>query len=617
MAEPRALSPAQANELKESFRLLRAGAAGRALPVARKIAAAAPEAPDAQHALALCLAATGEAQAAGQAFQRALQLAPEHPMVLGNFARFLKQQGRADEALALLERAARAAPRAAPAWTELGTAALRQGRTELAREALERAVALAPQTARAWHALGSARRAGGDLEGAEAAFRQAVALAPGNGRAWVNLGVVLRLLGRPADSLPCLEEAHRAGLSGPELMDAEIGALVDVGRFDTAMGKARALASSFPEYVAGQVLLVHLLWEHGAALAPGEDPFAVIREAVRMHAHNRSLQLAYVGLLLETGQAEEALAKLTELRRSADHPLLVALQANANELLERREQAGALYAEAHRQLGSSDPSFLNAYTRHLLTAGAWEHAAELATAATRTNPHDQEAWAYLGTAWRLMNDPRESWLCDYERLIDLVEVEPPAGYADIGSFLASLQATLAPLHQARREPLHQSLRGGSQTPGALFGRDDPVISATQAALLQAIERRIAILPEGPDHPFLQRKARSVRFSGSWSVKLWSSGSHVNHIHPRGWMSSAFYVSLPPAVRDKQRPEDLAGYIQFGQPPVELGLSLPPRRVIRPLLGHVALFPSYMWHGTVPFEDEEPRITVAFDMVPLA
>lgn len=81
------------------------------------------------------------------------------------------------------------------------------------------------------------------------------------------------------------------------------------------------------------------------------------------------------------------------------------------------------------------------------------------------------------------------------------------------------------------------------------------------------------------------------------------------------MSSAFYVSLPPSVRSQSAAGGQAGCIQFGQPPLELGLGLPPRRVIRPEPGKLALFPSYMWHGTVPFEDTQPRITIAFDMVP--
>jgi hypothetical protein len=28
-----------------------------------------------------------------------------------------------------------------------------------------------------------------------------------------------------------------------------------------------------------------------------------------------------------------------------------------------------------------------------------------------------------------------------------------------------------------------------------------------------------------------------------------------------------------------------------------------------------LFPSYVWHGTVPFAGDQPRLTVAFDAVP--
>lgn len=80
------------------------------------------------------------------------------------------------------------------------------------------------------------------------------------------------------------------------------------------------------------------------------------------------------------------------------------------------------------------------------------------------------------------------------------------------------------------------------------------------------------------------------------------------------MSSAFYVSLPAAVRDG--PEHAhAGWIQFGQPLEELGLDLSPRRTIRPLPGYLALFPSYMWHGTVPFTDAKPRVTIASDMQP--
>lgn len=178
-----------------------------------------------------------------------------------------------------------------------------------------------------------------------------------------------------------------------------------------------------------------------------------------------------------------------------------------------------------------------------------------------------------------------------------------------------LRATLERMHTARTEPLVQSLRKGSQTPGRLFGRSDPAIRIVEEALQQAIEAWLRSLPANADHPFLRRRASGVRFTGSWSVKLRSAGNHVNHIHPEGWISSAFYVSLPPSVVSADSSADRSGHIQFGQPPVELGLDLPPRRVVKPVVGTLALFPSYMWHGTVPFLDQQPRMTIAFDMIP--
>jgi len=41
------------------------------------------------------------------------------------------------------------------------------------------------------------------------------------------------------------------------------------------------------------------------------------------------------------------------------------------------------------------------------------------------------------------------------------------------------------------------------------------------------------------------------------------------------------------------------------------------KVIEPAEGVVLLFPSYLWHATVPFERGEERISIAFDVYPEA
>jgi hypothetical protein len=105
--------------------------------------------------------------------------------------------------------------------------------------------------------------------------------------------------------------------------------------------------------------------------------------------------------------------------------------------------------------------------------------------------------------------------------------------------------------------------------------------------------------------------RKTRFSGSWSVRLRSGGHHSNHVHPQGWISSALYIALP---RKGPADSDESGWLTLGQPDELLRIDLPPCRTIEPKVGQLALFPSSMWHGTVPFSDGE-RLTVAFDVAP--
>jgi hypothetical protein len=96
------------------------------------------------------------------------------------------------------------------------------------------------------------------------------------------------------------------------------------------------------------------------------------------------------------------------------------------------------------------------------------------------------------------------------------------------------------------------------------------------------------------------------------VRLRGGGFHANHVHPQGAISSALYLALP--ERAEGDPSE-AGWLVLGEPPRDLGLDLPPHTKIEPKAGRLALFPSWMWHGTRPFAEGE-RMTVAFDVAPL-
>ncbi len=610
MAVSRNLDGSQLGELQQAFGLLQAGKTEEALTVACHLSEKAAWSADVQQLLGMCLSATGRDEAAVAAFERALAIAPGYPVILSNYALAMRRSGRTWAAVGLARRASEIAP-SPKTWLDLGVAAQAAGDHALARWASAQLLRLQPDSASALLVAGNAARAQEDLAAAEQAYQRIMQREPQHRQALLGFGDVQRRAGRPEWAVALYEQARKQGDATSALADALVGALVDSGRADEALQLAKAEVLRAPDYVPGWTTLANLAWEY-AEQAEGEDCLRQFELATTTRKDNPALRLAYARFLLSTGRAEEALVHLQALRAAHETPTQLLVEAQAHDALGQLGQAAALHARLQRAGWGDEPVFLNARARHLLRAGDGRGAAAAAQAATRINPGNQEAWAWLATAWRLLGDERENWLCDYERLVGLVDVEPPPQFADAQAFLHALARVLDAMHKARREPMQQSLRGGSQTPGRLFGRPEPLLEATRQSLQRAIESWLATLPKDAVHPFLSRNQGGVRIGGSWSVKLWSSGKHVNHIHAEGWMSSAFYVSLPPSLH----PGSQAGAIQFGQPPVELGLELAPRRMVAPRTGMLALFPSYMWHGTIPFQDQAPRMTIAFDMTPL-
>lgn len=606
------LSARDRQQLGEAFGLLRGGQGDRAMAIAREVGLRAPAAAEPLHMLALCHRSLGRDAEALAAFEAALARAPQDPDLLGNYANHLRRLGRAAESIAHYQSALRIAPGSVEARINLALAQSDVGDLASARGNFELALRSQPASARGWQGLGSVLRSQGDLAGAESAQRRAVALEPANGAAWINLAVLRRLQGDPADALGCLEHASRAGHAGSELHDARASALLDLGDVAGALSGARALVAAAPGYVPGQVMLAQLLWEHGESVAPGEDARAQLRAAVAAQPANRPLRREYIRFLLQGAAAAEALAQVRELQQGGDEPDLLVQEAQALEMLGDTAGAAALFDRAYPVL-RHQAGFLTLLSRHLLGRGDAAASAERSLEALAIEPHNQIALACLGVAWRLASDAREHWLCGYDTLVREVQVQPPADQQDAAAWLEGLATLLTGLHTARREPVDQSLRGGTQTSGNLFGRPDPLLVATRDAMALAVRRYVDELPEDATHPFLRRRSAGVRFAGSWSVRLRSSGRHINHYHQQGWISSAFYVSLPPSVRDAG--DGPAGFLQFGEPPAELRTGLGPRRIIRPRVGHLVLFPSYLWHGTLPFSDTEPRLTMAFDVLP--
>src|SRR5690606_26030629 len=134
-----------------------------------------------------------------------------------------------------------------------------------------------------------------------------------------------------------------------------------------------------------------------------------------------------------------------------------------------------------------------------------------------------------------------------QKLVRAWEIPTPEGFASLASFNQALKERLETLHTTQQEPLEQTLRRGTQTYGRLFNRADPLLAALQKSCSALIQRYLSELADLGTHPFETYRPSQARFAGSWSVRLKTNGFHKNHFHSNGWLSSAYYVSLPPEI----------------------------------------------------------------------
>ncbi len=117
---------------------------------------------------------------------------------------------------------------------------------------------------------------------------------------------------------------------------------------------------------------------------------------------------------------------------------------------------------------------------------------------------------------------------------------------------------------------------------------------------------------GADCELIQSFPKELEFTSSWYVRLRSGGYLERHIHEVGWISGAVYLVLP---KDKKDPNE--GCFEYGLH----GDNYPqkhnnfPVGIASPSVGDIVLFPSSLFHRTIPFTSNEERICIAFDLKP--
>jgi Flp pilus assembly protein TadD len=487
------------------------------------------------------------------------------------------RNGNTEAAVDFARRALEEAPRDPSVLHALAELAASAGSAEEAGQLLGQAIALHTGPAPvSWHArLGEIRAQQGKVEDALRAYQEALSLAPDDKAAWIG---VARAKHAQSDLRGAIEGWQRVAALDPDAWEPEndLGAaLMEMGDWDRAEAAfARAGAATF------------------------DRPVVVVNRAT---------------LDIRRGRRREAIATFDAC--VARHPAHAPGHAGLGLALRdegRFEDAAAALRRA-RQLAPDDATYAFALGRVLLEGGDAEGASAEAREYLALHPGNSGALALEALARVALGDAAAvAWLFDYPLLVSAARLPLPPGFADLRSFNTALARHAAHHPTLVTAPAsHATVRGLHS--GSLQAEPRGPVSAFEPAIESAVASYWHRLCAATDHPFALHRPRDVLLT-MWCVVLEPGGHQIPHIHPASWLSGVYYPRIPEAIATGAGP---AGWLEFGQPDRELpGRVAPPVHRVRPEEGLVVIFPSYLYHRTIPFDQGGTRISVAFDVVPV-
>lgn len=492
-----------------------------------------------------------------------------------------------------------------PAQLQLIVSLASSGQAERAA-AVASAIADNAMAAEAWLLLSRINANLQRWSDADYAMRNALLRQPGSRPLALESALLLEQRGEHAAALAALETLAAGGIDSPELLGHLARALQFARRESDAERHLAEGLRRWPVDIALHRQLVQLRWQRG----DGEAAFDSVERAITTHPGELVLRLVAADLLRSAGLSQRALGLLEGglARAPASHAFLTSVGVLLGELGRTAEALRAL-----RGALALSPDSRSAKTNllpTLLQVGETREALHLVDELLQSSPEDQLLLAWRAVTLRLLGDPGYSWLYDYGRLVRSYTLRPPPRFADIHAFNAALAQAVLALRRTPERPLAQSLRGGTQTERNL-PREVPVIADFFAMLDEPIRDYLSRLSPASSHPLDRRHRGGYRIAGSWSVQLRPGGFHANHVHPQGWLSSAYYIELPAGNAAGDEPR--AAWLKLGEPAMSKPVCGPDLHV-QPEPGKLVLFPSYVWHGTVPFR-EGGRLTAAFDVIP--
>ena len=476
---------------------------------------------------------------------------------------------------------------------------------------------------------------------AEIYYSRVLDLDPDHPQALRLSGILARERGQLGTSLGLLTRLGEVAGDDPASLSELALTHMMAGHLQQADSYFRQALVNHPDFYKALVNLGALLHRRGHLY----EAISTYRRCLDQEPGDLEVRCNFANALMDAGNGEEALAECdAALSISPDNPFLLANQGGVFCGLEEFERAAGVLESVVDSGYFDDLALINlgfAYS-HL---GKAELAVDVLNRAVIAYPDNARAAADLANAFVAVDEidkalktcegfltryPAERLvtanyayalrdagrideagaLLDFTRLVNVQDIDLPPGHESLAGFNDALATYIQAHPSLLSNPVRKATTGGDQT-GELNPADNTALSnlaeLVNTAVLDTVRKYHAT--GFSDHPAMTWAAEDAWTLRIWATVLQAGGYQTPHLHPMAWLSGVYYVQLPTDLKS-------TGELEFGSSPEHLCVNAEPEKyLVSPREGRLVVFPSYFFHCTRAFVSEQPRISIAFDVVP--
>ena len=540
----------------------------------------------------------GNFKEAERLYKIVLETNPKQLDATNNLGIVLENQRKFDEAETFYKKAIELKPDFAEVYCNLGNMFQKLNRLDEAEIKIKESIKLNPNFAAGYFNLGITLQKLKKLTEAKTNYQKAIELNSNNTITYINLGIVLYQLNEFEDAEFNFKKAINLQSNYAESYNYLGNTLLNIGKIDEAKLNFKKAIEIKPNFYEAYNSLGVLLY----SLSNFDDAELNFKKAIEINP-NKAIAHIHLGLTLKKlKKIDDSITSLNNALRlePTNRKALISRGQNLfnkgdfNSALKDFDIINTRNSRAHALvslyfLGRIEEIYKRIETNKILD----ERNLKVASFSSFISHKEKKE-----TAHNFCNKPM-----DFINISNLsIHLKNPNLF--INEVIEELKDV-----KTNWEPMINTTVNGYHSDGKinLFEHPSEKLKSLKSIILNEIdlyhlkfkEKKCSFIDIWPTEKNLY----------AWHVILKQQGYQKQHNHPLGWLSGVIYLKTVPPLKNNE------GSIEFNLNGDIYSDKNSAKKIHEPKTGDIILFPSSLFHKTIPFSTNTDRIIVSFDLMP--